>query len=86
MAPLQDRCDATPYEGIAALFLSDMGQTIGELFDDFDPIPIGVASLAQVHVGHHKTSGRKVAVKVCADNLCWFEVLTLVEGSTSSPG
>lgn len=63
-----------------------MGQTIGELFDDFDPIPIGVASLAQVHVGHHKTSGRKVAVKVCADNLCWFEVLTLVEGSTSSPG
>ncbi|KAG1828985.1 ABC1 family-domain-containing protein [Suillus variegatus] len=72
MAPLQDRCDATPYEGIAALFLSDMGQTIGELFDDFDPIPIGVASLAQVHVGHHKTSGRKVAVKVQHPHLVEF--------------
>ncbi|KAG2059162.1 ABC1-domain-containing protein [Suillus hirtellus] len=72
MAPLQDRCDATPYEGIAALFLSDMGQTIGELFDDFDPIPIGVASLAQVHVGHHKASGRKVAVKVQHPHLVEF--------------
>jgi predicted unusual protein kinase regulating ubiquinone biosynthesis (AarF/ABC1/UbiB family) len=35
-----------------------------ELFDDFDPTPIGVASLAQVHVGLHRASGQKVAVKV----------------------
>lgn len=86
MAPLQDKCDATPYEGIAALFLSDMGQPISELFDDFDPVPIGVASLAQVHVGYHKASGKKVAVKVRAEKLCWFGAFTLLEGSTSSPG
>ncbi|KAG2150579.1 ABC1 family-domain-containing protein [Suillus clintonianus] len=72
MAPLQDKCDATPYEGIAALFLSDMGQPINELFDDFDPVPIGVASLAQVHVGFHKASGKKVAVKVQHPHLVEF--------------
>jgi aarF domain-containing kinase len=72
MAPLQDRCDATPYEDIAALFLSDMGQPISEIFDDFDPVPIGVASLAQVHVGYHKASGKKVAVKVQHPRLVEF--------------
>lgn len=64
MRPLQDQCEPTPYENLEGLFLSDMGASIDELFDDFDPNPIGVASLAQVHVGHHKASGKRVAVKV----------------------
>lgn len=41
-----------------------MGCTIEELFDEFDPNPIGVASLAQVHVGTLKGTKQKVAVKV----------------------
>lgn len=45
--------------------MSDMGAPISDLFDDFDPQPIGVASLAQVHVGHHRATGKKVAVKAC---------------------
>jgi len=64
MRPLQDKCQPTEYGDIEALFLSDMGITISEIFDDFDPNPIGVASLAQVHVGRHKASGKEVAVKV----------------------
>lgn len=64
MRPLQDTCDPTPYEDVQALFLSDMGHPISELFEDFDPVPIGVASLAQVHTGKHRESGKKVAVKV----------------------
>jgi aarF domain-containing kinase len=64
MRPLQDKCDPTPYQDVEALFLSDIGKPIQELFDDFDPVPIGVASLAQVHVGTHKESGKKAAVKV----------------------
>ncbi|KAG2078980.1 ABC1-domain-containing protein [Suillus decipiens] len=72
MAPLQDRCDATPYEDVAALFLSDMGQPISELFDDFDPVPIGVASLAQVHAAYDKASGRKIAVKIQHPHLVEF--------------
>jgi predicted unusual protein kinase regulating ubiquinone biosynthesis (AarF/ABC1/UbiB family) len=64
MKILQDRCEPTPYSALENLFLADMGAPVTELFDDFDPIPIGVASLAQVHVGHHRASGQKVAVKV----------------------
>ena len=64
MRPLQDQCEPTPFDDVKALFLSDMGIPIDDLFDDFDPEPIGVASLAQVHVGHHKESGKRVAVKV----------------------
>lgn len=65
MKVLQDKCEPTRYEDLESLFLSDMGAPITEIFDNFDPTPIGVASLAQVHVGYHKESGRRVAVKVC---------------------
>lgn len=64
MKILQDRCEPTSYSALEDLFLIDMGVPVTELFDDFDPTPIGVASLAQVHVGHHRDSGQKVAVKV----------------------
>ncbi|KAH9485382.1 ABC1 family protein MCP2-like protein [Psilocybe cubensis] len=63
MKVLQDKCEPTQYEALEALFLSDMGEPISEIFDDFDPEPIGVASLAQVHIGRHKASGKTVAVK-----------------------
>ncbi|KAI6046229.1 ABC1 family-domain-containing protein [Pisolithus marmoratus] len=72
MRPLQDKCDPTSYEDVEALFLSDMGQPITELFEDFDPTPIGVASLAQVHTGKHRESGKKVAVKLQHPNLAEF--------------
>ncbi|KAK0226103.1 ABC1 family-domain-containing protein [Armillaria fumosa] len=72
MRPLQDQCEPTPYENLEGLFLSDMGASIDELFDDFDPNPIGVASLAQVHVGHHKASGKRVAVKLQHPHLAEF--------------
>lgn len=44
--------------------MTDMGQEIHEIFEDFNPNPIGVASLAQVHVGRYKKTGQLVAVKV----------------------
>lgn len=46
------------------MFLTDMGRPIDEVFDEFDPQPIGVASLAQVHIGRWKQSGELIAVKV----------------------
>jgi len=64
MRPLQDKCDPTPYDDVNALFLSDMGRPLSEIFDQFNPEPIGVASLAQVHIAHHRESGKTVAVKV----------------------
>jgi aarF domain-containing kinase len=67
MRPLQDQCEPTPYEDIETLFLRDIGKPISEVFDDFDPVPIGVASLAQVHVGRHRETGKLTAVKVRSD-------------------
>jgi aarF domain-containing kinase len=86
MRPLQDKCDPTPYDDLKGLFLSDMGVPISELFDNFDPEPIGVASLAQVHVGRHCESGKQVAVKVSSTLL--FPDLTGIHctvASTSTP-
>lgn len=65
MRILQDRCEPTDYEALGPLFQDEMGATIDTFFENFDPIPIGVASLAQVHIGREKKTGRMVAVKVC---------------------
>jgi len=64
MRPLQDRCIATPYEDMEAMFKADTGLGIEEWFDNFDVHPIGVASLAQVHAAYDRQTGKKVAVKL----------------------
>ncbi|KAJ3089989.1 hypothetical protein HK102_004976 [Quaeritorhiza haematococci] len=46
---LQDRCPPTPLDQIELLFQEDLGCSISDLFEEFDPKPVGVASLAQVH-------------------------------------
>ena len=62
--PLQDKCPVSSYESIEAMFIKDTGHPIANLFDDFSEIPIGSASLAQVHTAKMKETGQKVAVKV----------------------
>ncbi|KAF8893307.1 ABC1 family-domain-containing protein [Infundibulicybe gibba] len=79
MASLADQCDPTPYKDLETLFLKDIGVPISDLFDDFDPNPIGVASLAQVHVGHHRQSGKRVAVKLQHPHLDEFLTLGWVK-------
>ncbi|KAI0699217.1 ABC1-domain-containing protein [Cytidiella melzeri] len=64
MRPLQDRCEPSSLEAIEQMFLVDEGKSIAEIFDEFDPKPIGVASLAQVHVGRLKGTGQEVAIKL----------------------
>ncbi|TFY83696.1 hypothetical protein EWM64_g309 [Hericium alpestre] len=64
MRPLQDQCVPTPYEDVEKLFVAELGLPLSDIFDDFNPEPVGVASLAQVHVGHHRESGKTVAVKL----------------------
>ncbi|KAF9904252.1 hypothetical protein EC991_002910 [Linnemannia zychae] len=64
MEPLQDRCHPSSIESIQALFLSDLGQPLSEIFSSFDLTPIGVASLAQVHKATLKETGEEVAVKI----------------------
>lgn len=64
MAVLQDKCEPTEYEALEDLFMKDMGYPISDIFSEFDPTPIGVASLAQVHIGRYRKTGECVAVKV----------------------
>ena len=64
MRPLQDQCEPTPFEDVEKLFVSDIGQPIDELFSEFNPEPVGVASLAQVHMAKMRDNGQEVAVKV----------------------
>ncbi|KAJ3553707.1 hypothetical protein NM688_g3469 [Phlebia brevispora] len=72
MRPLQDQCEPTPFEDLEKLFLTDMGKPISDIFEEFDPEPIGVASLAQVHVGRLKETGQEVAVKLQHPHLIEF--------------
>lgn len=72
MRPLQDRCTPTPYEDLKALLLHDIGEKLEDLFDDFDPEPLGVASLAQVHKAKLKETGQPVAVKLQHPHLTEF--------------
>lgn len=63
MVPLQDKCPQSSIEEIEQMVQSDLGKSLDDLFIEFDPTPIGVASLAQVHVARLRETGEKVAVK-----------------------
>jgi len=69
MRPLQDQCFPTPLDEISNLFLKDVGVSIDDLFSSFDPLPIGVASLAQVHIATDRKTNKKVAVKIMHPDL-----------------
>lgn len=52
------------FDDVARVIEEDLGDSIDSLFDNFDPVPIASASLAQVHVAYDKTTKEKLAVKV----------------------
>ncbi len=60
---LQDDLPPVPYSGIEASIASSFEQPIETLFQSIDPVPVGAASIAQVHRGV-TTEGRDVAIKV----------------------
>ncbi|KAI9208482.1 ABC1 family-domain-containing protein [Polychytrium aggregatum] len=64
MKPLQDQCPPSSIEEIDAMLKQDLGSSIADLFEEFDPKPLGVASLAQVHKARLRSNGREVAVKL----------------------
>ncbi|KAJ3411364.1 hypothetical protein HDV05_002338 [Chytridiales sp. JEL 0842] len=64
MKVLQDRCIPSSIPEIKEMILKDTGKRMEDLFESFDPIPLGVASLAQVHKATLKNGHKVVAVKL----------------------
>lgn len=60
---LQDKVAPADLAVIEAQIASELGAPLKKLFAEFDPVPLGTASFAQVHAAV-LPSGRKVAVKV----------------------
>ena len=60
---LQDKLPPVPFERIAQTIEAEFNRPLEELFESFDPQPVGAASIAQVHKAF-TTGGQHVAVKV----------------------
>ncbi|MGY6551178.1 MAG: 2-polyprenylphenol 6-hydroxylase [Erythrobacter sp.] len=60
---LQDSLPPVPFAEIKQAIEGTFAQPIDALFAEIDPVPVGAASIAQVHKGV-TSDGRKVAIKV----------------------
>ncbi|KAI9150922.1 hypothetical protein H9P43_009537 [Blastocladiella emersonii ATCC 22665] len=76
MRVLQDQCPPTPVADLDAMFRRDRGVGLDDVFDDFDPEPLGVASVAQVHRATLK-DGRRVAIKMQHPEIRTFSMLDI---------
>jgi len=65
---LQDSVPPVPFELIRASIEESLEKPIEAIFASIDPVPIGAASVAQVHSAV-TTDGRRVAVKVLRPNV-----------------
>lgn len=63
LSKLQDKVPAFSYEQSEEIIQEDLGKTVQNLFQNFDPIPLAAASLGQVHRAQLH-SGADVVVKV----------------------
>lgn len=61
---LEDKVPPRPVETIYETIREETGKEPGEIFEEFDPVPLGSASIGQVHKAKLRRDGQTVAVKV----------------------
>lgn len=77
LRPLQDQNEPTPLPELEAMFHAETGKTFDEAFSEFDPEPLGVASLAQVHRARDRETGQLLAVKLLHPNVERFSIIDM---------
>ncbi|MEZ4237573.1 MAG: AarF/UbiB family protein [Myxococcota bacterium] len=96
---LQDRVPAMAMEDVQWVVEQELQRPIEEVFEWFDPVPLGSASIAQVHraklLPTETEPGREVAVKlqrrgiertIRSDISILYSLATVAEGRISLPG
>lgn len=78
MIPLQDKCPISSLDSVREMIKHDLGKSLEDIFSEFDPVPLGVASLAQVHRATLKDTGENVAVKIQHPTLAQFVPLDIL--------
>lgn len=68
LAKLQDQVPPFAFAEVEKVITGAFGQSLSELFQDFDETPVASASVAQVHFAH-LPHGEPVAVKVLRPNI-----------------
>lgn len=64
MEPLCHTAPTSSFEDVRAVVEAELGQRLESVFDEFEPVPVASASLAQVHRARMRNTGQLVAVKV----------------------
>lgn len=64
LRPLQDGVPPRTYDQIAAIIEASTGRSMSEVFLEFDPVPIGAASIAQAHRAILRQGREEVVIKV----------------------
>ncbi|MBA2320586.1 MAG: AarF/ABC1/UbiB kinase family protein [Deltaproteobacteria bacterium] len=91
---LQDRVPPMGFEDVRQVVESELGLPLEEVFAEFDPIPLGSASIAQVHRAR-LVDGSEVAIKlqrkgiertIRSDLHILYSLAQLLEGRIAIPG
>jgi predicted unusual protein kinase regulating ubiquinone biosynthesis (AarF/ABC1/UbiB family) len=64
MQPMLDQVPPKDFETIKAIVEADLGKPMGEVFSGFEELPIGSASIGQVHRAVLRDGNKRVVVKI----------------------